>query len=304
MDIKKISICIILFVLYVAVKTEATNSNEGVTSTVSIDFSDDEKSYITDLKEKGKLVIATRIRGDIYSPQPDGTVGGFAYNMAKSLADHIGVELEINVVSFKDYYSIGGVIPGRVKTDPDYRYSPNLLDRVDLCVDTMTILPWREKLLRFIKIIPTRQLLITRKGEEIKTADELKGRIITIIASSSYEESFRRIETELKIKFEYNFLNDNASVEKMVTENPGYVTALDSNRALNTIQRNRKLSACIPLSDIQYLGWAVKKDNTVFASIVEKYILFARKTGVMNKYWQQHYNVSLLEYLKLIDIKP
>ena len=303
MRIKIFFICIVICLLSLAVEIEAKNITKSVTSTVSIAFSDDEKAYITDLKGKGKLVIATRIREDLYAPQPDGTVRGFAYNMAKSLADYIGVELEINVVDFKDYYSIGGIIPGRVKTDPEYRYSPNLLDRVDLCVDTMTILPWREKLLRFIKVIPTRQLLITRKGEEIKTIDELKGRIITIIADSSYEESFRKIETELKIKFVYNFLKDSASVEKMVTKKPGYVTALDSNRALKAIQRHRKLSVCIPLSDIQYLGWAVKKDNTVFASIVEKYISFARKTGVMNEYWQQHYNVSLLEYLKLIDIK-
>jgi len=271
-------------------------------STAAINFTEREKEYISKLK-KNKLKIACRKKTTVYEPQKDGTAEGFQYLLAKSFADYLGVDLEIQSVTFDDYFNKDGKVPEVVKTDKNYSYTPDLIEKVDIYVDSITILPWREKLLRFIKTIPTIQLVVTRKGEEIKTLSGLKEKVISVMPQTSHAARLKQIELKLGAKFKYFETATSALMMDAVVNKKADITLWDSNQVIYLLKREKHLSVSIPASEIQHLAWAVKKSNETLASILEKYLEYAEKSGLMNKLWLTNYDISLKEYKKLLGDK-
>ena len=273
----------------------------NIASKKEIDFTKEEEAYLRELKKKGVIKIATRKTPAIYEPQKDGSVRGFHYNLLKSFADNVGVELEVKIVEFKDYFSINGETPENVFIDPTYSYTPDLIREVDLYMDSLTVLPWREKLLDFVDLIPTKIVLVTRKGEEINDLKNLEGKVIVTVFESSYYTKFKEIENKLGEKFDYLFVKSTTLTFKHVSDKRGDVTARDANTTILALKDYGNLNACIPISDVQQLAWAVKKDNKVFASILKKYIQYSKRSGLLNKFWLGDYNVSLDEYYGILE---
>jgi len=299
-----VSILVIIFSLSCTKKTELVE-NQPVKISVekpknTINFTKIEREYISKLKKKKILKIASREKKTVYEPQKDGTAKGFNYLLVKSFTDYLGIELEVKTVSFSDYFNKDGKTPEIAKTEINYSYTPDLIKEVDLYVDSITILPWREKLLRFVKIIPTMQLIITRKGEKIKTLEELKGKLIAVTPQTSYAERLKEIEIQLNTKFKYFETATTDLMMEAVANKKADLTLRDSNRVIYLIKSGKQLSVNIPASEVQYLAWALKKDDETLASILEKYIEYAEKNGIMNKFWVTNYEISLQEYKKLL----
>ena len=291
----------------IAEESQSINNLKAGTETfrpdgTSCEFSAEEKKYLSELKKRGKIIIASRIITDVYKPQPKGMAKGFNYSLASSFAEYIGVDLEVKVVSFKDYFSKDGNVPERVKTDGNFSYTPDLINQVDMYVDTITIIPWRQKLLRMIKIIPTRIMIITRKGEEINELKELGDKSISILKNSSYEVRIREIQKELGINPKIVFADDTPADTLLVVNGFADVSLLDANRVIKSIGKYYNLNVSLPASDIQYLSWAVNKNNRILSSILEKYIASARKSGLMNRLWYDHFGITLEEYYDLLKI--
>jgi len=273
--------------------------NDG--SVAEIEFTEEEKAYIQKMKEKGVIKIATRDSILIYELDAQGNPQGFHYRIMKMFADYIGVEADFRVIDFSEYFMLDGKVPETVKTDPELSYSPDLFKEVDVYMDAITEMPWRAKLMRFIHIIPTRQVIITRTGEEITELEDIIGRKISLVKHTSQEDKFKEIGAGLGVEFEYYYVDEIIDMSKAVSEGLADVSAHDSDRAILEIGEFGNLSISRIISDMEHLSWAVERDNEVLASILEKYIDYLKGTEVFNKTWYEEYKVDLLDYLKLLD---
>jgi len=214
-----------------------------------VEFTSDERAYLEVLKNNNKLIVATRELDSVYEIDENGVVSGFNYFLLEGFAKEAGIELELKFVGFSDYFKINGNVPEEVKTNPDFSYTPDLFNEVDIYCDVISVLPWREKLFKFIEIVPVRQMTITRKGEELNSLDELTDKVIALMPDTSYESRLWEIEKELNIKFTYYFVEGTRDQQKAVSEGIADVSIQDSNIAMNELKRYENLSISIPVAE-------------------------------------------------------
>jgi len=189
-----------------------------------------------------------------------------------------------------------------VKSDPNFSYTPDLIRNVDLYVDVLTSLKWRKKILRFIDIVPVKQMVLTKKGIRINSFQDLKGKVISVQPDSSYHANMMKIEKETGLKFNYYYVDETGDMPEALLIGKADVTFQDSNLCLKLLSKHKELSINMPASKVEYTGWAVRKGNEDFASILEKYILYIRKTGVFEDIWEREFKLSYREYLELIGM--
>jgi len=270
---------------------------------VTLEFTEEEKAFIEELQIVGVLKVATREIETVYKIDENGESDGFNYHLLKAFADYIEVGLDLKVVEFSDYFKREGVVADRVKTDPDYSYTPDLLKEVDLYCDVISVVPWRKKLFDYIEITPVRQLLIHRSDEEYKSIEDIDGKSFALKTDTSYEYRLREIEDQLGIDVEY--IQVATTYDQMVSVSIGHgdLTIKDSNIAIKEVADFENLTVGIPLADVQFQGWAVRKDNKVLQSIIGKYIEYAQKTGLYNRLWYDEFGVTLNEYLWILDVE-
>ncbi|MBN2122887.1 MAG: transporter substrate-binding domain-containing protein [Deltaproteobacteria bacterium] len=273
----------------------------GTAKECAITFTDEERAYLAALRETGKITIATRISDHVYFPKEDGTIEGFYYKMAKALAECIGVDLEVRVVKWADYFSKDGNFPSRVRTDRDFVYTPDLIKEVDIYVDAFTLYPWREKILGLIKLFPIKTMAVTRKGEELADIEGLCKRTLAVQPQSTYADTFREIEKKLGTTFAYLEVETFFDGLEAVSEGRADVTCMDSHDAW--IVRYENLTLSIPLSDIQHICWMVKKDNVLLSSVIKKFFFYTQESGLFDRYWVEAYKIPFYRYLKIIFLK-
>jgi len=263
-------------------------------------FSNDEILYLEELKKRGELLVASRIREDSYEPQKDGTIKGFNYLLVKSMGDLFGFKIKVQVVSFNDYYKIDGKFPERVKIDKFFKYVPDLIKTVDVYVDTITVLEWRSKLFQQVKTVPTKIMLLTKKRNKIDNLRLLNGKSFAFRKNSSYEKQINDIEKIFKIKVKK--IAYKSSLDSIKALKDGNVDAIfaDANRAIKIVKKNKSLIISKGISSIQYLSWGVKKDNRLLISILTKYLDYAKNSGKMNEIWENSYGISLAEYYDIV----
>jgi ABC-type amino acid transport substrate-binding protein len=224
----------------------------------------------------------------VYTPLSDGGGGGFQYRLAEYLAEMLGMKIDVHIVTMDDYFSA---------SESD---KPDLLRSVDLYADILTILPERERMLRFVRTIPVKQMLITRKGDELRSISALQGKFISIQPQSSYAVRLRSIETDLDATFKYIEVTETADMVKSVVESRADVTAQDSILCLSLLKRYENLAVAMPISDMQFLGWALDRENLLLASLVRKYIDYTQESGFWERLWREEYGITYLDYIDLI----
>lgn len=261
----------------------------------------DERGLIDQLRKSGGLKVATRVRGDVYDPSPSGRgTSGFHYELLADFCQLVDLPVSFKVVEFSDYFKRDGVIPENVYTDEQVKYRPDLLREVNLYMDSLTELPWRRRLMHFIPVVRSRQLLVTRKGEEVKQVQELTGRTVVVAESSAYYMRFKKLEQDYGLEFNYDFTKLEPAVLSKVSSLEGAITAIDSSRIIREIHRYEGVSVCIPLSEPEVIAWAVAHDQLALGSALNKYLIYARETGVYSELWDEYFRMPLLEYLKLM----
>lgn len=266
-------------------------------------FSREELAYLKKIKKRGSLRIAIVKEPGVYQENQDGKKSGFHYELAKYCANQVGVKATFIEVQFKDYFSKRGIVSERAKKDPSYSYTPDLFERVDFYASTITILPWRKKLMELIPNIPTTVNLVTRQGEEIHKLEELKNKRIAVLKNTSYEEIIKKIEKELKTKFSYIYTKTGPEGSRLVSEKKADVTLQDSNLVLLHMKKFKNINISMSVSPVQFLGWGVRKKNKELASILKKLLTKAQRSGKMNEFFIKEYNISLNEYLKIIGVQ-
>ncbi|WDV45454.1 transporter substrate-binding domain-containing protein [Clostridiaceae bacterium M8S5] len=148
-----------------------------------------EISKIDEIKEKGKLVLGTSASFPPYEFHKEingkDEIIGFDIEIAKAIADELGVKLEIKDMDF------GGLL-GAMKAD-----------KIDIIVAGMTPTDERKKNVDFSKIYYTSKqcLIINNKDiDNIKTIEDVKNRTICVQKGSIQEEIAFKITDKENIK--------------------------------------------------------------------------------------------------------
>lgn len=265
-----------------------------------MDLDAEEIAYLSSLQDKGVLKVASR-QIETVLKEENGQRSGFNYNTIKLFTDAVGVDLEIVVVdNIEAFFRKDGTFDSTVKTDPNMVYSPDLFDDVDVYVDTLTQLPWREKLMDFIGFTPIRELVVNRSPLEITSVYELNGKTVAVQEVSSYMTTFAELERAYNIEFNYVYTDTILEAIEAVNSNQADLTIMDSNRAFLEAKHFANIEVGIPVTDVKYVGWAVSKDSEILKSILEKYMDVLIDEGLINELWLGDYEISFYEYYTLI----
>jgi membrane-bound lytic murein transglycosylase MltF len=262
----------------------------------------EETTYIEELNKKGSLTIATKISSSVYMPKEDGSVAGFHYSVLKEFTDLMNIDIEIELVKWQDYFHKDGGDLERVKTDPGYSYVPTLLENVDIYVDGITVLPWREKMFDIVKYVPSRQMIVSRLESYPKTIADLNNKVCAMVKDTSMEFNLNKIIADNDLNITYLYTDDFDAMDKMVSEGLADFTVYDSDRAFVAHNHYKNLTIAMPINDVEIMGWAIHKDNRILKSVLEKYFEHAQKTKILDKYWHLSYGVTFVEYLKILQL--
>jgi membrane-bound lytic murein transglycosylase MltF len=263
-------------------------------------LTDREQEYVHSLGERGGLKVAISNEPSIYEVLADGSVAGIHYHMVLHLAGLLDLPVEFVPVYFNRFFSLNGGFPERVKTDPDYSYTPDLLREVDFYAGALSPLSWREKFLNFIPVFHSRLIFITRRGGEISTPEDLRGKRVALIANTSYQEWFEGLEGVVPANVEY--IDSLTGLETMakVARGEADVTISDANLAIAQIQEFPDLNVTVAGKKVYTLCWAAAKGNEPMISILEKFMALIQSNGVFEAFWFDYYGISTVDYLDLI----
>ena len=265
------------------------------------EFTPEEIAWINEKRKSGKLIIATVASEDTYMVHEDGSISGFDYKLAHNLAQTLGLTLEVRVQEdATTFFAKDGVFNLDVTTDPDISYTPDLLYEVDIFAGPFSIVPWREKLMRFVPMMPVGQVLASREGEEIEDITELDGKRLAVLSGSYQETLITRMMAEkgFSVVFAYMQSTDDP-LDFVKSGNADYL--IDGAVYMARGMRNLEGLSVSPVKiDLVTIGWAVRKDNNLLKSILGKFIDKSLFDGSFGRLWKENSGVDFDYYLKLV----
>lgn len=268
-----------------------------------VTWTDEEIQYIRDLHQRGRIAIATKISTAVYQPEPDGSIRGFHYNVFREFANLANIAIDVRLVSWNDYFYKAGADLEHVKVDAEYAYVPTLIENVDLYIDGITALPWREKMFGILTFVPSRQLIVARKTSLPLSIEDLNDTICAMVKDTSLEFNLERLKREHHLRITYLYTDDFDAMERLVAEGQADFTVYDSDRAFLACYRYPQLTIAMPVSDIEIMGWGIHKNNRMLKRVLEKYLRYAQQSGILDTYWKAEYGVSFIEYLKILKLR-
>ncbi|WP_430885539.1 hypothetical protein [Fusibacter sp. JL216-2] len=262
----------------------------------------DEQDYVQMLKLSGSLPVAMRIDGTITRQKKGFGMDGFHYNLLMLFAEYLEVPVEINLSSFNRYFENDGFIPSDIKVNENIRYTPDAFDDSLMLVDNLTIMPWREKLMDFIEIIPVSVVIMTTDDLIINDLQELNGLEVAVTASTSYASIMEDLIKTYDLDIKVNYVSDSHRAKIMMLEGGADFVFRDSNTALYEAVNNDRFNVSFSVSKPDSIGWAVEKDNQVLKSIGEKFIRYTIETGELEDLWVKEYGIPFRAYSDILRV--
>lgn len=223
---------------------------------------------LSEIKERGKLIIGTE---PTFPPfeyvDKDNNIVGFDIDIAKKIAEELGVELEIVNLPFDS------LIPAIMS------------DKIDLIIAGMTITKERAKVIDFsIPYFNANQSIVVRKGESFspKSLNELVGKRVAVQLGTTGDlvvSDIKRIKITRFQKFTDAFLElQNKRVDAVV---------LDEAVARAYVKKFPKFEVSTVIDTGEKYGIGVKKENTELLEFVNKVIsnLFKSPYDVLVEKW-------------------
>jgi membrane-bound lytic murein transglycosylase MltF len=286
--------------------TFACSANDASIPLLSIkgaNWTSEESAYIKALHQQGSLRVATKTSSAVYTLHKDGSITGFHYSVLKEFADLARVSIDIDLVTWDEYFYKEGEDLEQAKTDSSYSFEPTLIKNIDLYVDGITALPWREKMFDIIKYVPSRQMIVSRNNNEPSTIADLNNKVCAMVKDTSMEANLETLKKKHRINIIYKNVDNFDAMDKLVSEGKADYTVYDSDRAFAALSNYSNLTIAWPISDIQMQGWGINKNNKVLKGVLEKYFKYAQDTGVLDKYWKLSYGVTFVDYLKVLNLE-
>lgn len=264
-----------------------------------LEFNTDEEAFLEDLRKAGGLTAAIDTEQSVYEIDESGIKGGLHYNLALSVAQALQVPIRFRDVTFHEFFMKDGEVPERVKNDPEFSYTPDLLKDVDVYIGTISPLPWRKKFLSFVGIYPTKLVYITRKDYPKRSIKELEKPVFSLLPNTTYESWLN----DNFVPSDYTLLEvpTGEAAVAAVSDGRAEITISDANLALARLADYDNITFYPTDDSVDTLSWAVAKDNEIMRSILAKTLDYLQKTLVFNDIWYDYYGVPFAEYLDLLS---
>ena len=260
------------------------NPSGGAIALRSIPQSD---SLLTQIQIRGKLTAITSYNSTNYFIH-QGEPQGYQYELLRSLADNLGVNLDIIV-------------------ENDMNKSVEMLNsgKADIIARDLTMTASNSRKMSFSDPIQqTRQVLIQRKPADwkdlkdkemdkrlIRNPKSLKGKTIFVQTGSSYDEKLTVLQKNLHLKFKIA-TDEDRDVEDLIAavshKGIDYTICDEKLAAINTsLYKNVDIKT--PLSDYQNIAWAVKKGNHSLLQEVNSWVREFKKTPQARMIYEKYY---------------
>jgi len=275
---------------------------DGILRAQYLPLGPEERAWVDARRAAGGALRAAVRHGGVYAyvPQPDGSVKGFDFDLVVALAASLGLRLDLSTPKdVGSFFTRDGIVPPDLGTR-DYNYTPDLLKKVDLYANPMGVTPWRQRLMKMITIYPVRNLLAGRKGEELSSIAKLNGKRFAVIKDSVQQSTLQDFAEKNGVSLRFVYAASEDELFELVRERRAdYILDGSVIFALRSDElRDFGLSPFF--SDLQGVAWAVKKDDTVFAAILQDFFNASRDSGLLPALWTKTFKMDFTAYIGAI----
>jgi polar amino acid transport system substrate-binding protein len=200
-----------------------------------------EARTLEEIKKDGKIVVATEGAFPPFNFYKGSTLTGLEVDVAEALAKKLGVQVEWKALSFD------ALLAGLEQ------------DRWDLVIASFAITPERSKAVTFTDPHYCSGGVIVAKNAAIKTADDLKGKAVSVQTGTTYLENVQKLPGVKTVK---NFPKDTDARSALVA---GRVDAWVTDRFVAKEAVETAPDAGLKIGGfvfVEKIASAVKKGNT------------------------------------------
>ena len=236
---------------------------------------------LTNVKTEGVLRVVTLLNSTdyfIYRGQPMG----FQYEALQSLADYMGIRLEVKATN---------------NLTDQFEMLAN--KEVDLVATALTITRERKQDVAFtVPQMQVRQVLVQRIGDDeaLKVNDpiDLKGKPVYVPEGSAFATRLRNLSEEIGEFIPVIEMNkDSEELISMVANGDIDYTVCDENVAQVQASYFSNIDAGIPVSFKQNLAWAMRKDDESLKNVIDGWMETFTSGDQYARMFKKYYNSSL-----------
>jgi membrane-bound lytic murein transglycosylase F len=237
------------------------------------------------IQKFGELTIVTRNSPHCYYLYRD-TPMGFEYELAKAFADYLGVKLRVKIAEGWE------------------RMVPALMDGTGAVIAAGTpMTSKRQSQVAFangyMKI--QQHVIVHRNNSKIKKIEDLSGKVIHVRRGTAYQERLEYLRQQ-GIDFSIQLYEDVPTEEliQRVAEKEVDFTVADNNVALLNRRHYPAAVMAAPISQEQYLGWAVHPESRELLASINTFFQTIQKNGKFEEIYNKYYgNLDEFDYVDL-----
>lgn len=247
---------------------------------------------LDEIKRSGKIFVAFT----------SDDLRNINYDLALEFARYLNVELIEVEIDWDEAFMKNGTIPADMETNPELQYTPDALKKADIICSTFTVNKWRRKLFGFAETMQSAELLMINKLEESpKRFEDLSGRRIAFMGSTTFEQHLKEINGTIKEPMELVRTESSVETKQMLQEGKVYGIVLDADEALNfNAGSGQKFKIAFPISGISRTAWAVEKNNPLIQE-VENFFETIASNGVLDDLFYKRFGITYNSYLDRIN---
>jgi membrane-bound lytic murein transglycosylase F len=238
------------------------------------------------LKESGTITVLTRNNAHCYYVYR-GQEMGFEYELAKGLADFLGLRLEVKVCN-----GWSELVAALEK------------DQGDFVAAGVTMIPTRLELADFSnEYLSVQQMVITHKeNSQVKRFDDLQGKTVHVRGGTAHEERLKKLRgNRLDISIQVHPDVSTEDIIEDVAMGKAEITVADSNVAMSARRYYPDIRIAFPIGEPQSLGWAVKKGERALLDKIDAFFDEIKQDGTFEDIYKRHY--AYVERFDHLDIK-
>lgn len=235
--------------------------------------------------EKNKITVIMTNNANVYY-RYRGEYMGFEYDLVKKFAEYLDVNLEIITPDWSDMISMLNAGKG------------------DMISAGLTITEPREKLVDFSDsyLEVQQQVIIRKNNKSIKKLADLNDRKVHIRPNTSYAQRLKELNNNgMNIEIIYHEDMPTEELIQKVSDKDIGITIADSNIAQLNQRYYPDIRIAFPISEPQYLGWAVRKSDNKLRRKINNFFEKIENDSTFGNIYERYYrNVSIFDY---VDIK-
>lgn len=237
-------------------------------------------SSAAEVRSRGTLVVLSfpHPKSEFIRRLPDGGFEGLDYDLMRSFARTMGVELEI------------------LPTETFDRLIPDLLaGKGDVIASSFSITPGRRELVDFSEpYFPVLLMAVTRKGSPIASIADLQEGIGCVVAGSSQQERLDAMGVE-----RHRFVERSSDCWNEVAEGRADFAVLDSTAVLTNLENHPTLQRAFDLPDRDEYGFAVAPGSDLRAEL-DRFLAQSRSQGFFYRLVERHFGPKGVELFRLV----